>query len=92
MGKTSNFLIDRGTKYERKTNKDETKSILDEINQAITRNDGELLYTHEVSFGISAVLLVPNSRNIPHKIHELYMRRVVSGISSNRRTKDSHKG
>ena len=52
MGKTSNFLIDRGTKYERKTNKDETKSILDEINQAITRNDEELLYTHEVSVDI----------------------------------------
>ena len=52
-------MIDRGTKNERKTNKDETKAILDEINQAITRNNEELLYTHKVSVDISGVLLVP---------------------------------
>jgi len=46
LGKISCFIWDKNSHIRRKTTKEETKLLVDEINAAIYKDNGALIYTH----------------------------------------------
>ena len=48
LGMTEAFIWDKDTPKERRTDKEETKKLLDEITKEIEKDDKRLVYSHEV--------------------------------------------
>ncbi|XP_053385597.1 uncharacterized protein LOC123539022 [Mercenaria mercenaria] len=47
LGMTEAFIWDKGTPNERRTDKEETKELIEEITNEIEKNGKELVYSHE---------------------------------------------
>ena len=48
LGMTEAFIWDKDTQIERRTDKEETKKLLDEIRNEIEKDNKRLVYSHEV--------------------------------------------